>query len=80
MKSIYIYDEDLQRLNAMTTWKKFKGCSYADMIKWILENDVIGDEIHSKPRVTPEEFKELWNNLEEKKIKEEKMIKELTRK
>lgn len=36
MKSIYIYDEDLQKLMAMATWKKFKGWSYADIIGWML--------------------------------------------
>jgi hypothetical protein len=30
--------------------------------------------------MTPEQAKELWENLEEKRVKEEKMIKELTRK
>jgi hypothetical protein len=51
MTSIYIYNEDLQKLNAMSTWNKFKGWSYADLIKWMLENDIIGDEIHSVLRV-----------------------------
>jgi hypothetical protein len=51
MKSIYIYEEDLQKLYAMSTWKKFKGYSYADMIKWILEEPTIADIVISNSKV-----------------------------
>lgn len=51
MTAIYIYNEDLQKLMSMATWKKFKGWSYAKMINWIFENDIIGDEIHSVLKV-----------------------------
>jgi hypothetical protein len=51
MKSIYIYDEDLQKLYAISTWKKFKGKSYADIIKWMFEEPTIADIIHSNLRV-----------------------------
>lgn len=51
LTSIYIYDEDLQKLMAMATWKKFKGWSYADMIKWILEEPTIADIVISNPKV-----------------------------
>jgi hypothetical protein len=45
MKSIYIHNDTLDKLYAMSTWKKFKNMSYADIIRWILANDVIADEI-----------------------------------
>lgn len=52
LTSIYIYNEDLQKLMAMATWSKFKRWSYADMIEWILNEDRIGDIIHSNLSVS----------------------------
>ena len=52
LTSIYIYNEDLQKLMAMATWSKFKKWSYADMIEWILNEDRIGDIIHSNLSVS----------------------------
>lgn len=48
---IYIHDKDIQKLYAMSTWKKFKGWSYADIIKWILEEPTIADIVISNPKV-----------------------------
>lgn len=48
---IYIYDEDMRKLMSIVTWNKFKKWSYADIIKWILENDIICEEIHKNIKV-----------------------------
>jgi len=49
--SIYIHEEDMRKLMAMATWNKFKGWSYADMIKWILEEPTIADIVISNLKV-----------------------------
>lgn len=51
MTPIYIYNEDLQKLMAITTWNKFKGWSYADIIKWMFEEDTIADIVHKNMKV-----------------------------
>lgn len=48
MQKIKVYDEDMKKLFAVSTYDKFKGAKVEDIISWILNNDIISDEIHKK--------------------------------